>query len=96
MTPREGLARIRAVRATLDADPERWPEMMRDTRPNSPGCILQRAAGCDYESRLGYASALGLTFTYLNSWRPIASAYDRRDPVALDAAIEALAREVGE
>ena len=90
MTAKEGLARLRAVRATL-GEPGEWPGyrptfgLMRDS--GGLGCIMQRASG----ELSGYIGILGLSHAAFNN---ILRAYDTRDPVALDAALDALEREI--
>lgn len=88
MTAKEGLARLRAVRATL-GEPGEWPEAIRKTDEVRIGCLAQSASGCnftpDIEHSLGF-DRLALIRIY--------EAYDARDPVALDAALDALEREI--
>lgn len=83
MTAKEGLARLRAVRAGL-GDPLTWPRAVASGSLNR-GCIVQRAA---HGAAMG---SLGISAGHL--WDIIAC-YDSRDPVALDAALDALEREI--
>jgi len=93
MTRAEGIAALKRVLALLPEDPELWSlaSILMDT----PGCILQRAAGEECPAVVGGRTAEGYVLSAVlgltdREAAHIAGAYDARQKPVLEELIAAL------